>query len=173
MTEREDIERASTLGRLLLERDWTISTAESCTGGLIGHLLTEISGSSAFYLGGVIAYANEVKTGILQVEASDLQTYGAVSAPIARAMARSVRRLMGTQIGLSATGIAGPTGGTPDKPVGTVYLGLSSPLGEAVEQHVWPHERGMNKLASARRALDMLIEMLSQSLADPLQAWRR
>ncbi|MHB1317505.1 MAG: CinA family protein [Anaerolineae bacterium] len=165
MTEREDIERASTLGRLVLEHGWAIATAESCTGGLIGHLLTEVSGSSAFYLGGVIAYANEVKTGILRVDARDLQTYGAVSAPVARAMARSVRALVGTQIGISATGIAGPTGGTPDKPVGTVYLGLSSPLGDAVEHHIWPYERGMNKLASARRALDMVIEMLTQHRA--------
>lgn len=162
MTEREDIERVTELGRLLLERGWTIATAESCTGGLIGHLLTELSGSSAYYLGGIIAYANEVKTGTLRVNASDLQIYGAVSAPVARAMAKSVRELLGTQIGLSATGIAGPTGGTPDKPVGTVFLGLSSPLGEVVEQHVWPYEREMNKLASARRALDMVIELLRQ-----------
>ena len=163
MTEREDIERVTELGRLLLQRGWTIATAESCTGGLIGHLITEVSGSSGYYVGGVIAYANEIKAGMLRVAPDDLARYGAVSAPVARAMAKSVRELLGTQIGLSATGIAGPTGGTPDKPVGTVFLGLSSPLGEVVEQHVWPYEREMNKLASARRSLDMAIELLRRT----------
>jgi PncC family amidohydrolase len=156
----EDLERASEVGRLLQERGWTIATAESCTGGLVGHLLTEVSGSSLYYLGGVVAYANSAKTGMLGVSVDDLSRYGAVSAPVARAMARSVRDLLGTHIGLSTTGIAGPTGGTPDKPVGTVYLGLSSPLGEAIEQHVWGYTREVNKLASARRALDLVIELL-------------
>lgn len=162
MTEREDIERVQQLGRLLVARGWMLATAESCTGGLIGHLLTEVSGSSDYYAGGVVAYANEVKTGILKVSPRDIQTYGAVSASVARTMARSARTLLGCEVGLSATGIAGPTGGTPDKPVGTVYLGISSPLGEAVEQHIWPHDREMNKLASARRALDMVIDLLSE-----------
>ena len=162
MTEREDIERVQQVGRLLVARGWMLATAESCTGGLIGHLLTEVPGSSDYYAGGIVAYANEVKTGILKVSPQDIRHYGAVSASVARAMARSVRTLFSVQIGLSATGIAGPTGGTPEKPVGTVYLGISSPLGEAIEQHIWPYEREMNKLASARRALDMVIELLGQ-----------
>ena len=160
MTQNEDLERASEVGRLLQARGWTIATAESCTGGLVGHLLTEISGSSAYYLGGVVAYANSAKMRVLNVSVEDLSQYGAVSAPVARAMARSVRDLLGAQIGLSTTGIAGPSGGTPEKPVGTVFLGLSSPLGEAVEQHVWSYAREENKLASARRALDQVIELL-------------
>lgn len=162
MTEREDIERVQQVGRLLVARGWMLATAESCTGGLIGHLLTEVPGSSDYYAGGIIAYANEVKMGILKVSPQDIRHYGAVSASVARAMARSVRTLFSVQIGLSATGIAGPTGGTPEKPVGTVYLGISGPLGEAIEQHIWPYEREMNKLASARRALDMVIELLGQ-----------
>lgn len=162
MTEREDIERVQQVGRLLVARGWMLATAESCTGGLIGHLLTEVPGSSDYYAGGIVAYANEVKTGILKVSPQDIRHYGAVSASVARAMARSVRTLFSVEIGLSATGIAGPTGGTPEKPVGTVYLGISSPLGEAIEQHIWPYEREMNKLASARRALDMVIELLGQ-----------
>lgn len=162
MTEREDIERVQQVGRLLVARGWMLATAESCTAGLIGHLLTEVSGSSDYFAGGVVAYANEVKIGILKVSPGDIRAYGAVSASVARTMARSVRTLLNTQVALSATGIAGPTGGTPEKPVGTVYLGISSPLGEAVEQHIWPYDREMNKLASARRALDMVIELLGQ-----------
>jgi len=162
VTEREDIERVQQVGRLLVARGWMLATAESCTGGLIGHLLTEVSGSSDYFAGGVVAYANEVKLGMLKVPTRDIQRYGAVSASVARTMARSVRNLLGVEIGLSATGIAGPTGGTPDKPVGTVYLGISSPLGEAIEQHIWPYDREMNKLASARRALDMVIDLLRE-----------
>jgi PncC family amidohydrolase len=127
----EDLERASEVGRLLQERGWTIATAESCTGGLVGHLLTEVSGSSLYYLGGVVAYANSAKTGMLGVSVDDLSRYGAVSAPVARAMARSVRDLLGTHLGLSTTG-----------------------------QHVWGDTREVNKLASARRALDLVIELL-------------
>lgn len=160
MTQQEDLERAQEVGRLLTQRGWTIATAESCTGGLIGHLLTEISGSSNYYFGGVIAYANTVKTGLLRVAPDDIRVYGAVSAAVARSMARGVCTLLGTQIGLSTTGIAGPTGGSPEKPVGTVYLGLCSPCGEVVEQHIWPGTRTENKLASARRALEMVIDLL-------------
>ena len=160
MTGREDMERAREVGRLLIERGWRLATAESCTGGLIGHLITEVSGSSAYYPGGVIAYANEVKEGMLGVSPADLAAHGAVSAPVARTMARSIRDMMNTEIGLSVTGIAGPTGATAGKPVGTVYIGLSSPLGEGVEHHIWPHNREINKLSSARRALSMVIELL-------------
>jgi PncC family amidohydrolase len=139
-----------------------LATAESCTGGLIGHLITDVPGSSSFYLGGVVTYANEAKQRLLGVSDEDILTYGAVSAPVARTMAQGVVASLGAQVGVSVTGIAGPTGGTESKPVGTVFLGLASPLGTAIEHHVWPYNREMNKLASARRALDLLIDLLTR-----------
>ena len=154
------VELAAILGQLLSERGWTLSTAESCTGGLLGHWLTEVSGSSGYYMGGVIAYADEVKRNQLGVSDADIARYGAVSEPVARAMAQGICQALSTEIGLSVTGIAGPTGGTAQKPVGTVYLGVSSPMGVRVEHHVWPHDRSGNKTASALRVLEMAIEWL-------------
>jgi PncC family amidohydrolase len=154
------VQAASEAGRLLLERGWLLATAESCTGGLIGHLVTNVPGSSRFYLGGAIAYANAAKETLLGVPPEVIAAYGAVSAPVARAMAEGVTRVLAAQVGLSVTGIAGPTGGTPDKPVGTVFIGLASPWGTAVEHHVWPYGREANKAASACRALEMLVDLL-------------
>ncbi len=151
---------AAALGNVLRDRGWTVATAESCTGGLTAHLLTNIPGSSDYYLGSVVAYANEVKRDLLGVPEDDLRSLGAVSEPIARAMARGVRHLLGADVGLATTGIAGPSGGTPDKPVGTVYLAVSTPNGDAIEHHIWTHDRAGNKLASARRALAMALELL-------------
>jgi len=107
----------------------TIATAESCTGGLIAHMITALAGVSPFYLGGVVSYANEAKTELLGVAPELLEAHGAVSPEVAAAMAEGVRHRLGSDIGLSATGVAGPTGGTPEKPVGLVYLGLATPNG--------------------------------------------
>jgi nicotinamide-nucleotide amidase len=104
----------------------TLATAESCTGGLIAHLITAIAGVSPYYLGGVVSYANEAKVALLGVPPALLEAQGAVSPEVARAMAEGVRQRLGAEIGLSVTGIAGPTGGTSDKPVGLVYLGLAT-----------------------------------------------
>jgi len=134
----ELIELAARVGNLLKEKGWTLGTAESCTGGLIGHLITEIPGSSAYFRGGVIAYANEVKRDLLGVPQELLTAHGAASCQVAGAMARG--------LGIAVTGIAGPTGWTPKKPVGTVYIGLSSPMGNQVEHHVWNADRQGNKL---------------------------
>ncbi len=150
------------IGPLLRRRGQTIATAESCTGGLIGSLLTDVSGSSDYYLGGVIAYANEVKQQLLGVDAATLAAVGAVSEQVALAMARGVRHLLGADYGLSTTGIAGPTGGTPDKPVGLVYIALVGPDVERCERHIWDRDRLGNKLLSARRAIQMLLEHLSE-----------
>jgi PncC family amidohydrolase len=139
-----------------------MASAESCTGGLIGHLVTNIPGSSDYYWGGVIAYANEVKQNVLGVRAETLASAGAVSQETAIQMARGVCRVLGTDYGLSVTGIAGPTGATPGKPVGLVYIGLAGPGVERCERHVWDQDRTGNKVASARRALQMLIEHLEQ-----------
>jgi len=150
------------IGPLLRRRGQTIATAESCTGGLIGSLLTDVSGSSDYYLGGVIAYANEVKQHLLGIDAATLAAVGAVSEQVALAMARGVRHLLGADYGLSTTGIAGPTGGTPDKPVGLVYIALVGPDVERCERHIWDRDRLGNKLLSARRAIQMLLEHLSE-----------
>ncbi len=114
------------VGRLLRERRWKIAVAESCTGGLIGGAFTRVPGSSDYFWGGVISYANDVKENVLGVSREVLNQHGAVSAECARAMAIGVRKLLGVDLGVSATGIAGPGGGTTEKPVGLVYIGLAS-----------------------------------------------
>jgi nicotinamide-nucleotide amidase len=153
------------VGRLLRQRGATLASAESCTGGLIGHLVTNVGGSSYYYLGGVMAYSNTVKQNVLGVRAETLETDGAVSASTAIQMARGVCRLLGADYGLSVTGIAGPTGATPGKPVGLVYIALTGPDVERCERHVWESNRTGNKMLSARRALQMLIEHLTERAA--------
>lgn len=115
---------------LLAERGLTLATAESCTGGLIAKRITDVPGASAVFPGGVVSYANEVKANVLGVDPDTLAAHGAVSSPVAAQMARGVRLATGADIGISTTGIAGPGGGTPEKPVGTVWLGISTPEGE-------------------------------------------
>ena len=151
------------IAEVLTARGWLLATAESCTGGLIGHLLTEQPGSSAYFAGGVISYSNAVKQQALGVREETLRMYGTVSAECALEMARGVRAALGAHVGLSATGIAGPGGGTVSKPVGLVYIGLSSPLGEAAAQHCWPHDRSGNKWATADAALRLLLDHLSST----------
>ncbi|MBQ3125457.1 MAG: nicotinamide-nucleotide amidohydrolase family protein [Clostridia bacterium] len=117
----------------LAERALTLATAESCTGGLIAKRITDVPGASAVYLGSVVSYANEVKIGLLGVSADTLAAHGAVSAEVAAQMARGVRRATGADIAVSTTGIAGPGGGTPTKPVGTVWVGVSTADGEVTQ----------------------------------------
>jgi nicotinamide-nucleotide amidase len=146
----------------LAKRGWTVGTAESCTGGLIGDELTNRAGSSAYFMGGVISYDNRIKQGVLGVRAETLATAGAVSEACALEMARGTRRVLGVDVGVSATGVAGPTGGSAEKPVGLVYIGLSSPRGETVRRHVWPHDRIGNKRATVDETLRILVEHLSE-----------
>ena len=110
---------------LLKKRELTLSCAESCTGGLIAKTITDVGGCSEVFMGGVVSYANDVKINILGVSADDIKRHGAVSETVAKQMAEGVKRVCKTDIGISSTGIAGPGGGTPDKPVGTVYVGFS------------------------------------------------
>ena len=145
------------LQALAIDRGLTVATAESCTGGNIAHQVTGISGSSAYFLGGVVSYANAVKRDVLGVPADVLQNPGAVSEPCARAMAEGVRRLMGADIAVSTTGIAGPLGGTARKPVGLVYLALTTAKGTTVEEHVFPGDRAAVIDAATHRALELLI----------------
>jgi len=148
------------LGRLLTEAGLTLALAESCTGGLIAHRITNVPGSSTYFLGGVVAYSNEAKQRILGVAQATLNDHGAVSEETAREMARGARRLFGADLAASATGIAGPGGGMPGKPVGLVYIALSSRAGERCERFVWSGDREANKWESAEAALRMLIEQV-------------
>jgi PncC family amidohydrolase len=144
------------VGRLLRARGLTVALAESCTGGLVGHRLTQVAGSSAYFERGFVVYSNEAKRALLGVPASVLRKHGAVSAPCAEAMARGARERTHTDVGVSVTGIAGPDGGTPAKPVGTVFVGLADKEGAVVERHRFDRDREGNKALSAVRALDLL-----------------
>lgn len=152
----------SAIGRLLLARGLTLATAESCTGGLIGHLLTNAPGSSGYYLGGVVAYDNRVKTDLLAVPETILEARGAVSEETARLMAQNIRLRFGTDLGLASTGIAGPGGGTPEKPVGLVFLALAGADGAEVRRLNLPWDRAGNKDAAAQNALAFLWERLRE-----------
>ena len=142
------------VGKLLSAAGATIAVAESCTGGLIGHRLTDVPGSSAYMLGGVVAYSNAVKQSLLGVQAETLSTHGAVSCETAEEMARGVRRLTGARLGLATTGIAGPDGGTPDKPVGTVCIAIDGPDGTRSRRYQLWGTRDWVKLLSSQIALD-------------------
>lgn len=149
------------VGQALRAQGATVATAESCTGGLIASRLTDVAGSSAYVVGGVVAYDNAVKVGLLKVPESLLIAHGAVSEPVARAMAQGVQALLGTDYALSVTGIAGPGGGTPEKPVGLTYIGLAGPGGKVqVQRHVWQSSRVGNKQHSADAALSLLLSVL-------------
>ena len=152
-----------TVGRLLFQHHLTLATAESCTGGLIGHRLTNVPGSSEYFLGGIIAYANEIKGRVLGVSRQTLDAHGAVSAETALEMARGARSVLGVDLAVSVTGIAGPGGGTDEKPVGLVYVELAAPGFERVEKFVWNQDREGNKWESAEAALRLVQDYL-QSL---------
>lgn len=149
---------------LLVERRQMLAVAESCTGGLIGHRLTQVSGSSAAFLGGVVAYHNSVKEKTLRVPADILEREGAVSEATAVAMAEGVRRLLGADIALAVTGIAGPTGSTEDRPVGLTYIALSAAADVLTcERHLWQGKREENKESSATAALSLLLRHLQSA----------
>jgi nicotinamide-nucleotide amidase len=133
-----------------------VALAESCTGGLVGHRLTQVPGSSAYVERGFVVYSNAAKQALLGVPEAVLRQHGAVSAACAEAMARGARERAGADVGLSITGIAGPDGGTPTKPVGTVYVGLADAQGAVVEHHRFDRDREGNKALSAVHALDLL-----------------
>ena len=142
------------VGQLLAERKLTVATAESCTAGLIAHRLTNVAGSSAYVRGGVVAYANDAKQQLLGVRAETLAAHGAVSEQTAGEMATGARRALGADIAVSTTGIAGPGGGTPDKPVGTVCFGLAWDGGLITQRHQLWGTRDWVKLLASQLALD-------------------
>jgi PncC family amidohydrolase len=154
------------VGQLLAERKLKLATAESCTGGLLGHRITNVPGSSDYFEGGIVAYSYEAKERLLGVHHDTLYEHGAVSAETALEMARGARKVFGTDIGIAVTGIAGPGGGLPGKPVGLVFIALSARSGERVERFVWDDDREGNKSRSAEAALEILGDFLSANLRE-------
>jgi len=144
------------------KRHVTIATAESCTGGLLAHMLTNISGSSEYFDCGVISYSNTAKIRLLGIPDQLLKNYGAVSKEVAAAMAKAIQQRAQVTYGLATTGITGPTGGTKDKPVGLVYIAISTKDTVVVKQCLFPGDRLTNKDSSCTAALELLLETLSQ-----------
>ncbi len=144
----------------LARRGLTVSTAESCTGGLVGHLLTNVPGSSAYFLGGIVAYSNQAKMEQLRVPPEILERHGAVSDECARAMASGCRQVFRSDLAVSVTGVAGPDGGTPEKPVGLVFVALADARGSVCRRFLWGGDRVTNKQESAQAALGMLAQRL-------------
>jgi nicotinamide-nucleotide amidase len=152
---------AEVLGELLADRGESIAVAESCTGGRVSDTLTDIPGCSRYMLGGVIAYANSVKTGQLSVKESDLEEFGAVSAPVALQMAKGVADITGADIGVATTGIAGPGGGTQDKPVGTVWMGFWTKDKHFALKGIFTDDREINKQRTTMVVLETVRRQLS------------
>jgi PncC family amidohydrolase len=151
---------AAEAGRLAAACGWSLAVAESCTGGLIGHRLTSVAGSSAYFRGGIIAYANDVKTGLLGVSAEDLAAHGAVSEQVARQMASGVRNALRADVGIASTGIMGPGGATLAKPVGLVYIAVATPERTLVRCFRMQGDRTGRTRSSSEAALGLLIEAL-------------
>ncbi len=165
--ELELLELAAELGRVALDRGITVGTAESCTGGLVGHGITASAGSSAYYRGGIVSYADEVKIDLLGVPAETIEHHGAVSAQVAVVMAEGVRTRLGADFGVAVTGIAGPGGGSDAKPVGLTYVATAGPAGHEVRRHVWDGDRAGNKTRSAAAALKLLLSVLTETDSGP------
>ena len=150
------------VGAALLQQGATVCAAESCTGGLVLSTMTDCAGSSAYVQGGLVTYSNEAKINFLKVREATLIEHGAVSEATAGEMARGALALFDTDYALSVTGIAGPGGGTADKPVGLTFIGLARRGGLIhVERHVWAGDRVENKLSSVEAALRMLLRAMS------------
>ncbi len=153
----EDIKLEELVGKLLKGRHCTVATAESCTGGKVASLITSVSGSSEYYKGSVVSYCNEVKADVLGVSRADLEKYGAVSSTVAEQMATGVRHLLKTDYAVATTGIAGPTGGSDEKPVGTVWIAVATPTKVVSRKYVFGKDRAINIERFAASALSMLI----------------
>jgi nicotinamide-nucleotide amidase len=148
---------------LYRERGWTLATAESCTGGLVAARLTSVAGSSDVFLGGVVAYSNGLKLSELAVPAEVLETYGAVSAETAAAMAAGARARLGADVAVAVTGVAGPGGGTPEKPVGLVYVHAEGPEGGEGLEFALPGDRATVRLRATVMALHLVRRVLTQN----------
>src|SRR3990170_5181355 len=148
------------IGDSLRARGWSLALGESCTGGLIGDRITYVPGSSDYFVGGIVAYSYEAKERLLGVRHPTLYEFGAVSRETALEMASGARRALAADVGLAVTGIAGPGGGLPDKPVGTTWIAVSTRQGEWAERRQWTGERRSNKQESAEAAMTLLLKVL-------------
>lgn len=149
------------LQALCLERGLMVASAESCTGGLIAKLITDVAGSSGYFRGGVVSYSNEIKTLLLDVPEEMLAAHGAVSAQVACSMAMGVRARLNTDVAVAVTGVSGPGGGSAAKPVGLTYVAVADGAGVEVRKLVWSGDRLGNRESTARAALELLIERVS------------
>ncbi len=154
--------KTSAIAKTLTARGLTLATAESCTGGLIAHTLTNIPGSSAFLTGGIIAYANTIKTRFLKVPDRMIKTHGAVSAAVAKAMAEGARKQFNVDLAIATTGIAGPAGGTDRKPVGLVFIALASRRHTIVKKCFFTGTRASIKTQSSQTALGLLAQAVNR-----------
>lgn len=145
-------------GKIFREKGVTIATAESCTGGYIAHLITSVPGSSDYFKGSVVSYVNEVKIKVLDVNSNDLDREGAVSETVVLQMAEGVKKLLGTDYAVSTSGIAGPDGGTPEKPVGTVWIGVATPVKTFARKFVFSFTRERNIAKAAAKALELVLQ---------------
>ncbi len=159
------VELAGRLAASCLDHGVTVATVESCTGGLVGHVITEHPGSSTWYLGGFITYSDDLKRSAAGVPAGTLAAHGAVSAQVAVAMAAGGRSRSGAGLAVAVTGIAGPAGGSDEKPVGLTYVAVADANGSTVRRHLWSGDRAENKRASATAALELLLECVEQANA--------
>jgi nicotinamide-nucleotide amidase len=159
-TDADLLRLAERLGTACRERDTTVAAVESCTGGLVGHWITEIAGSSDYFRGGLLTYADEAKVELAGVPEATLAAHGAVSAQVAVAMAEGGRRRLGAGLAVAVTGVAGPGGGSPAKPVGLTYVAVADADGDLVRRFTWDGDRAANKRDSAAAALALLLERL-------------
>jgi len=160
----------SVVGAMLAERGLSLATAESCTGGLIAERITDVPGSSAYFRGGVVAYSNEAKASLLGVPEDLIETHGAVSEPVVRAMAEGARERFGSDLAVATSGISGPDGGTAEKPVGLVWIALARDAGTHTDSLVFPVDRSRHRMLSSQVALDWIrrsllgVELVGPSL---------
>jgi nicotinamide-nucleotide amidase len=154
------VDLAGRIQQMMLARKLTLATAESCTGGLVAYVLTEISGSSDYFVGGVVSYSNGLKERELGVSPQTLSQHGAVSEQACAEMAEGARRRYRADLGVSVTGIAGPGGGSESKPVGLTFVGVADETGHEVRRFVWAADRHGNKMRSAQAALTLVLERI-------------
>ena len=154
---------AERLQGICLGNGLTVGTAESCTGGLVASLITDVAGSSGYFRGAIVAYADDAKRSLLDVAGDVLSAHGAVSAQVAMAMATGARQRLAVDLAVAVTGIAGPGGGTQAKPVGLTYVAVADAQDVVVRRFVWRGDRGSNKIASAEAALELLVERATKT----------
>jgi PncC family amidohydrolase len=161
-TDEDLLRLARRIGAACREHGVRLGTVESCTGGLVGHVITEVPGSSDYFAGALVTYGNEIKIDLAGVSRDVLEAHGAVSAQVAKAMADGARGRLGVDVAVAVTGVAGPDGGSAAKPVGLTYVAVADGSGDEVRRFVWDSDRSGNKRLSAAAALELVLERLSE-----------